>query len=847
MKRKSTKQVKNDKGVSNTIKVKKKNDSRGLSSSFLLTALISALASVIISYLLVPETSVLLKINLSKEIFILISIILSIAVFFAFHPNKLYYNISKYLLFFVFLSLLIIDFLPINDIDLIKLISLRNFTAIPFAFLGAAHVWISRKKLNDTIASFFSKENINKTGLKEKLKNIKLFSFASKNSLYTIAFAIVISASIYTMFHKLDYFDLWSDEAQVTEGAAGYYFTGEFKQWNFIKDKTDEKNYRRAYPHLFLVAQSYKVFGMNPWAGRFVSAFFGICLIVIAYFIANFFIRNKLASILIIFSFAFYFEYLLLFRWTRMYAVLIPIFLLMFYFAFRFLSEKNKLRLFNQNSLLNEYFNFNYILLIPFALLLIFSYLLHLNALIILPVMLLYSLAGFLILKEKKYITIFLLGLIIFFVALNIPQFSRFTDRFTFFETDNSQIYAYFTAGYPLNLYVNSALLFIGLFMFFLIKNNEFRKRFLFLYLTGFISLLLFSYILNYSVSFRYMSLVSPPSIILIVGIFIYFIKILFNKVLQSVLIVVLLLSVLNSYANHYNDLYVENFASPAKPSKVYPEIADRIKPGELLMMHWGPRYYLDDIDNTIKTVKLGSYKPVEFSKIYQKFNHAPAYWLTWHTQYKFGVDEALQKYAEKYFVKYHGYGIDSTFVELFYADSSMIKDTSMFFNRDRFIPTANINMNKSYTVSFFSEFPKAGSFIPLYFTFKDTVHYYVEYDEVDHSILFKKENDVIVKTDFSKPDQIQHIVLSLNHNGKVQLFAGRNSSSGIISEIEREFLKMQVNIEFLARFDNLRLYAGILDEYEREQLKLARESALKEIENKDGQEIKALFKWNKN
>ncbi|NJO92170.1 MAG: hypothetical protein HC831_26790 [Chloroflexia bacterium] len=103
------------------------------------------------------------------------------------------------------------------------------------------------------------------------------------------------------LFYELDSFDFWSDEKQTTQAAVGYYHTGEYYQWDFIKDEANTGHkYNRALPHVWLVAQSYKLFGISEWSSRFVSAVSGILFIILGFFVALFFTKSRLAAILFI-------------------------------------------------------------------------------------------------------------------------------------------------------------------------------------------------------------------------------------------------------------------------------------------------------------------------------------------------------------------------------------------------------------------------------------------------------------------------------------------------------------------------------------------------------------------
>ena len=136
----------------------------------------------------------------------------------------------------------------------------------------------------------------------QKTKSLINFDFVPKyfsNTFYSYALTAVVIMSAVTLFYNLGERDFWEDEYQVISAATGYYHTGEFFKWDWIKheikcgDHTRKCEYHRAWPHSWLIAQSYKIFGISEWSSRIVSALFMLTATIGMYFFGIFFTENK--------------------------------------------------------------------------------------------------------------------------------------------------------------------------------------------------------------------------------------------------------------------------------------------------------------------------------------------------------------------------------------------------------------------------------------------------------------------------------------------------------------------------------------------------------------------------
>ncbi|MEN8120035.1 MAG: glycosyltransferase family 39 protein [Bacteroidota bacterium] len=839
------------------------------SSNNLLYGLLTGIFTFIINYLFVQDNSTLLQLSINKSTFILISLILSAIIFYSIFKieEKLTANIAKYTFLILLLYSISISLIPIqeNSNEFIvfynRLMAFQNILMVPTIVLGIISVWIHKAKLQQIINGLYSKKEVQeeKLGIKERIFNPIKKLFSKKEILSTSLLLVIIGISIFTLFYRLDYFDLYSDEAQVTKGAAGYYHTGEYKQWSFIKDKIIGKTYDRARPHLFVVAQSFKVFGISNWAARFPSALFGILLLLIAFFISRFFVRDKTASILTIFSFAFFFEFLLLQHWGRMYAMLMPIYIITFYLAFRILTEKNTIKFLKttNNSFIGKFLNFNYSLLPLFLIFFYFAYQLHANSLILFPVLFLFSILIILFTKEKKYLFVIVAGIFAILVTwffINMFSDIRAALRYaTFFKGNNSEIYTQLIFGFPFSYTTNLIFVFIGLSSLFIVKNNKFRKKYLILIASSFVIWLTFSYIFKFPVSFRYVSFAVPISIILIIGFSILILKTLFNRIIQISLIALLVISILQSFTSRYNDLYISNFASPARPSVAYKTINKNLKPGELLLRHWGPEIYLDDIDSSVVVMPVAHYKGKPFNEIFTNLQQHDAGWLTWHTHNSLRIDSLVRNYANTYFKKYHGHGVDTTGVEVYYYNKNMLKDTSYFKKAEIFMPTANLNTKNAYSIATWLVFSPETIKTPYYFhNHIDTV-FTLTYENQQKSLLIKHGKDTlnILKINNIENRKQNHVVYYQTGGKKGDKFGvfvnGRKVIEKTFKNNISDLVKIKVNPFFKGIIDDIRVYDFVVNNQQIDIIMRYKGQKKSNILYTGNKKFETLFHWQKN
>ncbi len=832
-----------------------------VSGNIMLALIIGVIVFIINYSFLIPDEYTLSILSYSKISFVSISLVLSIFVSYNIYQieKKATEKISKYsfLIFLLYSILLGIIFKKENSDEFIllnqQIIIFQSILLVPAATLGIISIWINKIKLRRIINSLFAEQEILSESFNIKNRILKPITnlFSKKERLPTLGFFFVIIISIFTLFYRLDYFDLYSDEGTTTQGAAGYYHSGEFKFWDFTKDELIDIEYRRAIPHQFLVALSYKIFGISTWSSRLPSVILTLIFIIFGYFFSRYFIRDSFAALLIVFSFSLYFEFLFLQRWGRMYAMIFPLFLFLYYLSYKFLTEPYSSKLKNkESSFFSKYFNFRYILL-PFLLIFLFLTLkLHVNITILLPILFLFIITSTLIYREKKYIPLIILGIIVIISQVIYPILFNFK-TFTFFEAGHSKIYSRFFFGYPFSEETNAIILIVGIAILIISKNKLFTKKYLLLFVSAFFSWLFFALIVDFPASFRYISFLVPLVIILIIGLFTVILKTLFNKYIQIFFVLLLLTSVVTQFNARYDDLYVKNFISPAKPSVAWKTIIDNYEPGEIIYKHWGPMLYFDDIDSDaiIKTIGSGKKQKLPLSVLVDTLNNYKSGWLTWNTQDAYIIYQDVKDYCNIYFDKKTGYGLDSLGVEIFHYSDSMLVDTIQF-QSERFLPNANLNLKHDFSVAFSLKINNNTAGSPFIIRGKNKTQLLIDINSNSLLIKYIAQKRTEIGNFKLSPDNLHHIVLyqkSDNAGQKAGLFInGKLIKERTLNSLISDIVKFKINTKFTGQINDIRIYDFALDAMQIQEILKNTEIANTEELQSEGVKFRTLYHWQK-
>lgn len=130
-----------------------------------------------------------------------------------------------------------------------------------------------------------------------------------KKTLQNLGFWVTIGAlsmaGFWLRFADLGVNDFQNDEFFHLEAAQGYLETGEYVLWDF-QTKQPTLEYERAWVYTWQVAQSFKLFGVNEFAGRLPSVMWGVLLLPLLAWLAwrstNSRIVSLFATIMVVFD-----------------------------------------------------------------------------------------------------------------------------------------------------------------------------------------------------------------------------------------------------------------------------------------------------------------------------------------------------------------------------------------------------------------------------------------------------------------------------------------------------------------------------------------------------------------
>ncbi|MCW3974811.1 MAG: hypothetical protein NWE86_01020, partial [Candidatus Bathyarchaeota archaeon] len=223
------------------------------------------------------------------------------------NKNRKIKNFLKYafllnLLFFGFsLKLLESPSYPIYSIDWISsiiagkmnLVSIvQFFSLIMTIVLGSLTLWVHKEVFEEV-------ETEQESELKEEERRKSFFAYIYPkinripifNSIvkwmykegwhFSTGLMIIVLVGFGLRIYGVGDFDFREDEFQVIYTASSYHFGGGFYTWDWIKSEPSGNLYMRAWPHTWLIAKSFDIFGISEFSARLVSVIFGTILILV--------------------------------------------------------------------------------------------------------------------------------------------------------------------------------------------------------------------------------------------------------------------------------------------------------------------------------------------------------------------------------------------------------------------------------------------------------------------------------------------------------------------------------------------------------------------------------------
>ena len=587
-----------------------------------------------------------------------------------------------------YVFLLVLAILAVNQYFKWSFITDWNWQIVTLGiFAGGLTFWKNRDRVEQEI-----EQEKNQEELQEEIRKKEFgFRFPTINKIpilrsivkwmykegwaYSIGLIVICLIYLFFLIHGLGSFDLREDEFQVMDTAVGLLNTHTSYKWDWLNNSLcnplllDSCHYTRAFPHTFLVYVSYLIFGVSEWSSRIVSVLFGLIFLFVSYFIIKFFSENKKIAIVSVGTFSLYIEYFNIFRYTRMYAFLIPLFLILYFLIFKLLINNKE----GATKLKYRLGGFRVDYIICLLLVGILSALVHINSLVILPITVLFIFYLTVAYKEKRYILLSVFGVISFLLVLLVANYTNYLESIlnllSFFERSNLS-YVGYLLNYPLGLCIALILLVLGLFPVFFFKVGDSRDKRVYLYFAVIFSLIFFVYIADRYSGFLYVSYLTSISICLILMSGEVLTKIYSNYVKRTILIILLILLFSNFIPTYTSIQNNENDYGDF--SEAYQIVLNNYNLNETIFGQYLRGYYLQGLDSpkTIDMLKNGLYP---FNQFLADINSSKQGWIIWESRKGYHLQKDIKNYISKNFEHLHGEGIDATKVEIYYFNQSMI------------------------------------------------------------------------------------------------------------------------------------------------------------------------------
>ncbi len=532
-------------------------------------------------------------------------------------------------------------------------------------------IWLNRRKLSDPP---ISPNEVSSSVFPSKYPRLaklpilgKLTSYFYNQGLWInlgLLGLLVVGAIIY--FYKLSYYNWLPDEPLVMGSAKGFLESGTFYKWDYWTNSLSNDPYPRAWPHTLLVSQTINIFGSSEFTARSVSAVFGLITIPILYFVSNFFLKNRLAALLVTACIVFHPYTVHYFRRVRMYAVLIPIFLLLFYYCYQAITAKkdHSFAFFKKWPALKTYLNFHWGFILTALILLYFNYEIHKISLVILPAFLLFYLYLLITKREKRLVLILILALIPFiYFVFQEKVWESFMEKVSD-DQEYNPIYWLYLFNYPVTVGLSLLMAFLSLVWSIFSEHRDKLIAVISLVITG---IVLYVFLIEFNDHYRYVIHLIPFCLILSIGMLIKINSLIPNKFLKAILPVVILVAAISEYNDQFERVYYKNIEAQF-PKQAYPTIVDKIQPNEAILGLFFADYYLAGMGDRIKLVEMTKEKTYSVSDFRNELRKHRALWVTWPTQKTVHIDQQYYQYLASTCYKYHGYGIDNSRTEVFYC-----------------------------------------------------------------------------------------------------------------------------------------------------------------------------------
>lgn len=488
-------------------------------------------------------------------------------------------------------------------------------------------------------------------------------------SLRIISIAVFLICGV-LIFYRLGFYDIWEDENMVINAAIGIQQHG----FNYLAE-----GYDRVWVHSFLIAWVFDLFGVSEFTGRLPSAVFGLIFVVTCYYVFTRWYGKGLIAVMIPIVCLMNDRFLILFRYMRMYALLIPIFLLGVYIIYRTITIKNKEVFFRGKKIAFISTKFLYILS-SIVMLLLLAHLQKLS-MIILPVFFIFisMLVWYLRTKELKYFLLFAIGggIILAFLSFGLElnslrMFRQVTGAILTKHGVYGEYYRYILDnGLPVNSTMMTLIGGLGLLRS---RVSIGVKSILGIsYLLISIALICMVYLIaSEGHDYRYIAHIVPFVVGIVLFVWYKSGQLVSKKTASLWLFFVFVVAFL-SFKEDYKRVYVKHPWAPSY-SIVYKTLKDKYRHGDALFAQNVKTYYLDPVQLAGNLYhKVPGRKEYTLEQFKQDINLAQRGWVMWDKHKVYHWRDDVITYIYQNFKPYHGGPIDDLGVELWYFDEKIL------------------------------------------------------------------------------------------------------------------------------------------------------------------------------
>lgn len=494
---------------------------------------------------------------------------------------------------------------------------------------------------------------------------------------------VLISSGLY--FYRLGDRDLFEDEFQVVDAAAGYYYTGTFWKWDWVADASGQHtycptepplcHYTRAWPHSWLIAQVYRVLGISPWSSRLISAVAGIAFVFMMYKVTTYMVKSSSTGVVVAALAALYPQYVNFFRMTRMYALLLPLIVLIIYGLYRGMTEEQQwVDRPWAKPWIGRWFRFHFGYLALAAVAIAAATTLHIIHLVVLPGAVLFALVKYVQTHERKYGAILIAALLGIGAIALLWQTGMLPDSITHFIgffTRSHVEYLRFISQYPFQTVVGIGVILSALISSLFIGDTERQQRLTYLTCILAFGLLFYFFIAQRYSSFAYVLPLSIVALVLVGGLLreLWHAPILHRLLWRAGLSTVLLISMSSTLWATYPAIFNETNVY-GKFSAVEQTLMEQYTAGEAIIAQYPRRFYLQQLPQDTRIISMKFNQLYTTEQLITDVQQTGEGWIIWEKRKQYHLRPSVVKYVKQHFEHKQGTGIDDTNVEVYYFTS---------------------------------------------------------------------------------------------------------------------------------------------------------------------------------